>query len=226
MKYFSFGGYLEAFTLFGGVLTVIYCTYEEVVKRLAKKPAKTAVKLPIRHQNKTSITIAQPVVKKVLYQRFEVEIKGTKVVQELTSENFKELLSEYFIAVEYLFKLWSQHPFHLTINDDLHLHYGRPKDCLGFIKSGEISEIFVLNGVSQKQKTGILIHEIAHDRAFREARANKLKIPAHGKEFKRHLNRLFAPLIINDEYFSKYKDIGKHLRYDARKYSPPMCLCE
>lgn len=158
--------------------------------------------------------------------RFSVEANGKKNGGPLTQANFKTLLSEYFVATDYLFDLWSQHPFHLTINDDLHSNYGRPKDCLGFIKSGEISEIFILTGVSQKQKTGILIHEIAHDRAFREARAKQMKIQAHGKEFKRHLNKLFAPLLVNDQHFIQHKEISKHLRYEARKYSPPMGICE
>ena len=158
--------------------------------------------------------------------RFSVEANGKKNGGPLTQANFKILLSEYFVATDYLLDLWSQHPFHLTINDDLHSNYGRPKDCLGFIKSGEISEIFILTGVSQKQKTGILIHEIAHDRAFREARAKQIKIQNHGKEFKRHLNHLFAPLLVNDEHFIKHKEISKHLRYEARKYSPPLRICE
>ena len=158
--------------------------------------------------------------------RFSVETNGKKNSGPLTQANFKTLLSEYFVATDYLFDLWSQHPFHLTINDDLHSNYGRPKDCLGFIKSGEISEIFILTGVSQKQKTGILIHEIAHDRAFREARTKQIKIQNHGKEFKRHLNHLFAPLLVNDKHFIKHKEISKHLRYEARKYSPPMGIVE
>lgn len=155
-----------------------------------------------------------------------MEVNGKKNGGPLTQANFKTLLSEYFVATDYLFELWSQHPFHLTINDDLHSNYGRPKDCLGFIKSGEMSEIFILTGVSQKQKTGILIHEIAHDRAFREARGKQMKIQAHGKEFKRHLNHLFAPLLVNDKHFIKNKEISKHLRYEARKYSPPLRICE
>jgi len=158
--------------------------------------------------------------------RFSVEANGVKNVMPLTQANFKTLLSKYFVATEYLFELWSQHPFHLTINDDLHLHYARPKDCLGFIRSGEISEIFVLTSVSQKQKTGILLHEIAHDRAFREARGKQVKIQAHGKEFKRHLNHLFAPLLVNDQHFMQHKEISKHLRYEARKYSPPLSICK
>ena len=158
--------------------------------------------------------------------RFSVEANGKKNGGPLTQANFKTLISEYFVATDYLFDLWSQHPFHLTINDDLHSNYGRPKDCLGFIKSGEISEIFILTGVSQKQKTGILIHEIAHDRAFREARTKQIKIQNHGKEFKRHLNHLFAPLLVNDKHFIKHKEISKHLRYEARKYSPPLRICE
>lgn len=158
--------------------------------------------------------------------RFSVETNGKKNMRPLTQTNFKTLISEYFVATDYLFNLWSQYPFHLTINDDLHSNYGRPKDCLGFIKSGEISEIFILTGVSQKQKTGILIHEIAHDRAFREARGKQMKIQAHGKEFKKHLNKLFAPLLVNDKHFIKHKEISKHLRYEARKYSPPMGICD
>jgi len=158
--------------------------------------------------------------------RFSVEANGIKNVKSLTQANFKTLLAEYFVATEYLFELWSQHPFHLTINDDLHLHYGRPKDCLGFIRSGEISDIYVLTSVSEKQKTGILIHEIAHDRAYREAKAKQIKIQAHGKEFKRHLNHLFAPLLVNDKHFVKHKEISKHLRYEARKYSPPLSIVE
>ena len=187
----------------------------------APSPQKTNERSTRLHQN---AEIRPNPATKVL--RFSVEANGQKSVRELTHANFKTLISTYFIAPDYLYELWKQHPFHLTINDDLHKQYGRPKDCLGFIRSGEISEIYVISGVSHKQKTGILIHEIAHDRAFREARAKQIKIQNHGKEFKRHLNQLFAPLLVNDTHFMKHKEISKHLKYQARKYSPLMSICE
>ncbi len=192
--------------------------------KFAKKspPAKKINEKPSPPQHREDLRPIPP--RKIL--RFSVETNGKKNVRELTHSTFKALISEYFVATDYLFELWKQHPFHLTINDDLHLNYGRPQNCIGFIKGSETSEIYVITGVSPKQKTGILIHEIAHDRAFREAKANQIKIQNHGKEFKRHLNHLFAPLLVNDTHFMKHKEISKHLRYKARKFSPPLSICE
>ena len=204
------------------VVALLIIAYYWLKEKFAKKSLQAikTIKKPIQLQKTKDL---RPISQQQTL-RFSVETNGQKNVAPLTKAKFNTLLTEYFVATEYLFELWSQYPFHLTINDDLHLHYGRPKNCLGFIKSGEISEIFVVTSVSQKQKTSILLHEIAHDRAFREARGKQIKIQAHGKEFKRHLNKLFAPLLINDQHFMQHKDISKHLRYEARKYSPPLSI--
>ena len=204
------------------VVALLIIAYYWLKEKFAKKSLQAikTIKKPIQLQKTKDL---RPISQQQTL-RFSVETNGQKNVAPLTKAKFNTLLTEYFVATEYLFELWSQYPFHLTINDDLHLHYGRPKNCLGFIKSGEISEIFVVTSVSQKQKTSILLHEIAHDRAFREARGKQIKIQAHGKEFKRHLNKLFAPLLINDQHFMQHKEISKHLRYEARKYSPPLSI--
>lgn len=216
MQYFLYAYCVVAYSMIG---------YFWLKDKFAKKspPAIKPNERPIHLQKNKEV---RPVLHRQPTFRFSVETNGVKNVRSLTHSNFKAEISAYFVATDYLFELWSQHPFHLTINDDLTLHYGRPKESLGFIRSGETSEIFVISWVSEKQKTGILLHEIAHDRAYREAKAKQIKIQGHGKEFKRHLNRLFAPLLINDKHFVKHKEISKHLRYEARKYSPPLSMVE
>ena len=217
--------YFEVFILVLGALTIVYCTYEEVVKRLDKEPVKPAAKTPIRHQNKRYDPVAQPVAKKPLCQRFELEIKGTKVVKELTSENFKELLSPYFIATEYLLELWIQHPFNLIITDKIQTHYGKDKGLNGFIRFRQIPEIYINASSTSKHKTAVLIHEIAHDRCMREAKLKKVKIQSHGKEFKRHMKLLFQPLLVDKTYYRKHNELSYHLAYEATRFTPTKDMC-
>jgi hypothetical protein len=94
-NYFTFSN-LEAFALLVGVLTIVYCSYDEVVKRLARRPIKSLNK----PQNKLIGKIDQPILKEVFKFKFIVEIDGSKVVRDLHGSNFKELLSDYFIATE------------------------------------------------------------------------------------------------------------------------------
>ena len=217
--------HFETFALFLGALTVGYCAYEEVVKRLAKKPEKPETKPHTRPQNKPSDTIAQPVVKKVLYLRFEVEIKGSNKVKELTSENFKELLSPYFIAVDYLQELWLQHKFNLIITNDLKKYYGKDKALNGFIRYRQIPEIYIKASTSSKHRTGVLIHEIAHLKAQQDARLKNVSICSHGPEFKRHMKLLFQPLLVDKTYYRKHYELSYHLSYESTRFSPTKDMC-
>jgi hypothetical protein len=216
---------LEAFSLLVGVLTVIYCTYEEVVKRLAKEPVKTAVKPHLRHPGKPVIRLARTAENVALKQTFTVEIKGSKDLKVLTKENFKELLSPYFIAVDYLRELWLEHPFNLIITDDLIRHYGKNKDLNGFIRYRRISEIYIKASTSSKHRTGVLIHEIAHLRAEKDAQQKKIHITSHGKEFKRHMRILFKPLLEDRTYYKKNEELSYHLKYETTRFTPTRDQC-
>lgn len=217
--------YLETFSLFLGALTLSYCTYEEVVKRLAKKPGKPAIKPSLKPPNKPSVTIAQPVVKKVLHLRFEVEIKDSKEVHKLTKENFKELLSPYFIAVDYLRELWLVDPFNLTVTDRIQEHYGKEKKVEGFIRNKAIPDIFIKFKTNNKHRCGILLHELAHHQANKEAKLKNVRICSHGKEFKRHLRLLFAPLLVDKTYYKKHHELSYHLTYEANRFTPTRDQC-
>jgi hypothetical protein len=217
--------HFETFALFLGALTVGYCAYEEVVKRLAKEPEKPAAKTPIRHQNKRYDPVAQPVAKKPLCQRFELEIKGSNKVKELTSENFKELLSHYFIAVDYLQELWLQHKFNLIITNDLKKYYGKDKALNGFIRYRQIPEIYIKASTSSKHRTGVLIHEIAHLKAQQDARLKNVSICSHGPEFKRHMKLLFQPLLVDKTYYRKHHELSYHLSNEANRFTPTRDMC-
>jgi hypothetical protein len=217
--------YLETFALFLGALTVSYCTYEEILKRLTNRPVKTAVKPHVKHQIMPSSITAQPAIKKVINQRFEVEIKDSKVVHELTSENFKELLSPYFIAVDYLLELWTLHKFNLIITDRIQEHYGKEKTINGFIRFRQIPEIYIKASTTSKHRTGILIHELSHLLSYKEAIQKNIRTTSHGPLFKKHLRLLFKPLLVDKTYYKKHHELSYHLTYEARKYSPAKDLC-
>lgn len=216
--------YFEAFALFLGALTIVYCTYEEVVKFLAKEPVKPAVKPPVT-QNKPSDTIVQPVVKKVLYLRFEVEIKGSNEVKELTSENFKELLAPYFIAVHYLQELWIQNKFNLIITDNLTKYYGKDIKLEGFIRHNDIPDIYIKAKTSRHHRTGILLHEISHQMVCMEAKQKNVRYQSHGPLFKKHLKLLFAPLLKDRTYYRKHHELSYHLAYEATRFTPTKDQC-
>lgn len=217
--------HFETFALFLGALTVGYCTYEEVLKRLAKEPVKPAVKPPIKHQVKPSDTIVKPVAKNALHQRFEVENKNSKVLHDLTSESFKELLSEYFIATEYLLQLWIEHPFNLILTDNLQKHFGKDIKLEGFIRHNDIPDIYLKLKTTRKHRTGVLLHELAHYRANTEAKKKNVKIQSHGKEYKRHMKLLFQPLLVDNTHYRKHNELSYHLAYEANRFTPTRDMC-
>ena len=199
------------------IMIFLYDFFEKI---FSKNPIKEIAQTPLQIKKTNIIT------PRVTNFRFSVELNGIKQVSHLTEQTFVELMKNYFIGIEYLLELWKQHPFHITINDDLHANYGRPEDAIGFIISGNISAIYVKVVASKKHATGILIHEIAHDRAFREARSKNIKIQNHGKEFKYHLKKLFEPLLADETHYTNYQAISRHLRYHACKHSPLLAICE
>lgn len=217
--------HFETFALFLGALTVVYCTYEEVLKRLARKPEKPAAKPPIRPQNKASDIIAQPVVKKALNLRFEVENKGIIEVKKLTSENFKELLSGYFIATDYLLQLWIEHPFNLILTDNLQKHFGKDIKLEGFIRHNDIPEIFIKAKTSRHHRTGILLHEISHQMVCLVSKQKNVRYQSHGPLFKKHLKLLFAPLLKDRTYYRKHHELSYHLSHEANRFTPTKDMC-
>lgn len=221
---FSFS-YFEAFTLILGALTVSYCTYEEVVKRLNKEPVILATKPFVRPQNKTSNTIAELPAMKVLNQRFEVEIKGSKEVHGLTSENLKDLLSGYFIATDYIHQLWLEHPFNLILTDDLTLHFGKAIKLEGFIRNKDIPDIFIKVKTTRKHRTGVLMHELSHHLANKEAKQKNIRTTSHGPLFKKHMRLLFQPLLVDRTYYKKNEELSYHLTYEASRFSPEKDIC-
>jgi hypothetical protein len=217
--------HFETFALFLGALAIVYCTYEEVVKRLAKEPEKPSIKPSLRPQNKASDIIAQPVANKPLYLRFEVEIKDSKVVHELTNENFKELLSPYFIAVDYLLELWIFHPFNLIITDRLPLHFGKYIKLEGFIRHNDIPDIYIKAKTSRHHRTGILLHEISHQMVCLVSKQKNVRIAPHGPLFKKHLKLLFAPLLKDRTYYRKHHELSYHLKYESNRHTPTRDMC-
>jgi hypothetical protein len=217
--------HFETFALFLGALTVVYCTYDEVVKRLAKEPEKPETKPHIRPQNKQSGTVAQPVVKKALYQRFEVDNKGSKEVKQLTSENFEELLSGYFIATDYLLQLWIEHPFNLILTDNLQKHFGKDIKLEGFIRHNDIPDIFIKLKASSKFKTGILLHELSHNLANKEAKQKNIRTTSHGPLFKKYMRLLFKPLLLDKTYYRKHHELSYHLAYESNRHTPTRDMC-
>ncbi len=217
--------FLTPLSLVVGALTLSFCTYEEVLKRLAKEPVKPAAKPPIKPENKPAIRLARTTEKEVLNQIFTVEQKGSKEVNVLTSENFKELLSPYFIAVDYLHELWLQDPFNLIITDRIQEHYGKDIKLEGFIRNKAIPDIYIKLKTTQKHRLGVLLHELAHHKANMEAKLKNVPISSHGPEFKRHLRLLFAPLLVDNTYYKKHNELSYHLTYEARKYSPAKDMC-
>jgi hypothetical protein len=152
-------------------------------------------------------------------------VKGSKEVKVLTNENFKDLLSEYFVAVEYLLELWLQHPYNLIITDRIQEQYGKKKALNGFIRYKQIPEIYIKASTTSKHMTGILIHEIAHVRCMREAKLKNVIFQDHGKEFKRHLKLLFAPLLVDRTYYRKHHELSYHLSYETNRFTPTKEQC-
>jgi hypothetical protein len=218
---YQFGLFLTALLILIILLAIITLVYDLLAKLLEMKPEISIVK----PQNKTSGTITQPVVKKVLYLRFEVENKALMEVKELTNENFKELLSPYFIAVDYLLELWIFHPFNLIITDRIPLHFGKDIKLEGFIRHNDVPEIFIKAKATKKFKTGILIHEISHQLAYLDAQQRNIRTTSHGPLFKKHMRLLFKPLLLDNTYYKKHNELSYHLSYEPRKYSPAKDLC-
>lgn len=216
---------LEAFSLLVGVLTLCYCTYEELVKLIGKMPVKQAFKPHLHHQIKPVIRLARTAENVALKQTFTVEIKGSNEVKELNASNFKELLSGHFIATEYLLELWLQYPYHLIITDKIQTHYGKDKGLNGFIRIRQIPEIYIYASITSKHKTAVLIHEIAHQRADKEAKLKNVKFQDHGKEFKRHMRILFKPLLEDRTYYKKNEELSYHLKYETTRFTPTRDQC-
>jgi hypothetical protein len=215
------GLFLIALIIFVILLSINVFLYDRIAKLCEKKPIKPVLK----PQNKPVIRLARTAEKEVINQIFTVEIKGSKDLKVLTKENFKELLSPYFIAVDYLLQLWLESPFNLIITDRIQEHYGKEKTINGFIRFRQIPEIYIKASTTSKHRTGILIHEIAHQRSEQEAKLKKAKIQDHGKEFKRHMRILFKPLLVDKTYYKKHHELSYHLAYEARKYSPAKDIC-
>ena len=213
--------YFEAFIILLGVLTLCYCTYEEVVKLMAKKPIKPILK----PQNNPVIRLARTAEKEVLKQTFIVEHKGSKEVNVLTNENFKELLSPYFIAVDYLRDLWLVDPFNLIITDRIQEHYGKKKKVEGFIRNKAIPDIFIKFKTNNKHRCGILLHELSHHLANNEAKQKNVITTSNGPLFKKHIRLLFKPLLEDRTYFKKNEEMRYHLTYEANRFTPTKDLC-
>lgn len=217
--------HFETFVLLLGALTVSYCVYEKVVKRLAHEPVKPVFKPYLKPQNNPVIRLVRIAEKATLEQTFTFELKGSKEVKELNASNFKELLSPYFIAVNYLQELWNQNKFNIIITEDLIRHYGKNKDLNGFIRYRQIPEIYIKASTSSKHRTGVLIHEIAHLRAQQEAKLKNVSICSHGPEFKRHLKLLFQPLLVDKTYYIKHNELSYHLKYEVNRFTPTKDQC-
>jgi hypothetical protein len=219
------GLFLIALFIFVILLSIIAFLYDRIAKLIAKKPVKPALKPHLRHPGNPVIRLTRTNHLEVLKQTFTVEQKSSKEVNVLTKENFKELLSPYFIAVDYLLELWIQNKFNLIITDDLNKYYGKDKMLEGLIRNKAIPDIYIKLKTSQNHRCGILLHELSHNLANKEAKQKNVKIQSHGKEFKRHLKLLFAPLLVDKTYYNKHHELSYHLTYETRKYSPAKDLC-
>ncbi len=217
----QFGLFLIALIIFVILLSIIVFLYDRIAKLFEKKPIKPVLK----PQNKPVIQSPRTTHLEVKNQTFTVETKGSREEKELTNENFKELLSPYFIAVDYLLELWILHKFNLTITNDLTRHYGKNKDLNGFIRFRLIPEIYINASTNRKHRTAVLIHEIAHLRAEKEAKQKKIHITSHGKEFKRHMRILFKPLLVDRTYYKKNEELSYHLTFEANRFTPTKDLC-
>jgi hypothetical protein len=187
-----------------------------------KKPTQQS---DIQHKNKPVVRLSTAARKEVAPNLFTLDVKGTEVVHVLTQSAFKLLLSDYFVAVDYLLHLWLEHPFNLIITDDLKKHFGKDISIEGFIRYSEIPDIYIRAKTTKKHRTGIILHEIGHQLAYLEAKSKNVQIKSHGKEFKRHLRLLFAPLLIDKTFYKKNEELIYHLRYETRRYSPAKDLC-
>ncbi len=218
---FQLGLFLIALFIFVILLSIIVFLYDRIAKLFEKKPIKPVLK----PENKPVLRLTRIAEKEVLKQTITVEHKGSKEVNVLTSENFKELLSPYFIAVDYLRDLWLEHPFNLNITDKIQEHYGKKKTINGFIRFRQIPEIYIKLKASNKFKTAVLIHEIAHQRSFQDSMLNNVKIQYHGPEFKRHMRILFKPLLVDRTYYKKNVELSYHLKFEANRFSPNEDMC-
>lgn len=217
--------YLSDFIILSGVITIVYCTYEELVKLLARKHVKPAFKPHLKPQNKPVIRLTRTAEKTPLKQTFTVELKDSRVVHELTKSNFKDLLDEFFIATEYLLELWIQHKFNLIITDDLNMHYGKDKNIEGFIRNKAIPDIYIKIKTTKHHRCGILLHEISHHLANKEAKQKNIRTTSHGPLFKKHLRKLFAPLLEDRTYYKKNDELRYHLSNGATRFSPTKDMC-
>jgi hypothetical protein len=195
--------------------------YDKIAKLFVNKPVKQAFKPHL----KPAIRLARTVEKAPLKQSFTVEQKSSKEVNVLTKENFKELLSPYFIAIDYLLKLWIDNPYHLIITDLLPLHFGKDIKLEGFIRNKDIPHIYIKAKTSKHHRTGILLHELSHNLANKEAKQKNVKIQSHGKEFKRHMRILFKPLLEDRTYYKKNEELSYHLKYETTKFTPTKDQC-
>jgi hypothetical protein len=133
------GLFLIALIIFVILLSINVFLYDSIAKLFEKKPIKPVLK----PQNKPIIRLAKTTEKEALKQTITVEQKGSKEVQKLTNENFKKLLSPYFIAVDYLLELWIQNKFNLIITDRIQEHYGKDIKLEGFIRNKAIPDIYI-----------------------------------------------------------------------------------
>ena len=146
-------------------------------------------------------------------------------LKELTSENFKELLAPYFIAVHYLQELWIQNKFNLIITDNLTKYYGKDIKLEGFIRHNDIPDIYIKAKTSRHHRTGILLHEISHQIVCLVSKQKNVRIAPHGPLFKKHLKLLFAPLLKDRTYYRKHNELSYHLAYEATRFTPTKDMC-
>ena len=215
------GLFLLALIIFVILLSINVFLYDKIAKLFEKKPIKPVLKAQI----KPVIRLASTAEKEVLKQAFTVEVKGSKEVKVLTNENFKDLLSEYFVAVDYLLELWLEHPFNLIITDRIQEHYGKEKTINGFIRFKQIPEIYIQASTTCKHRTGILIHELSHLLSYKEAEQKNIRTTSHGPLFKKHLRILFKPLLEDKTYYKKHHELSYLLSYEANRFTPTKDLC-
>jgi len=202
-------------------MTIIYYIWDLVERRLKFKHQEPSIS---DDNISNKVNYRQP-FNSPLEAKFQLDIKGVCKTFILTKDNFQELLEDHFVAVGYLFELWIRKPFHLTITDRINKHYGKSKAIHGFIRYGQVSEIFIAKVGTKKQRTGTLLHEIAHDIALQKAKHKNIKIQSHGKEFQKELQQIFKPILVDNTYFKKHLELSDHLKYEPKKYSPHPDLC-
>lgn len=116
--------------------------------------------------------------------KLTIEKQKETISYTLDKDTFSELMNKYFVDIDYLAKLYQDFPHDLTLTNDLKRHYSSDKlsdKVIGFIKI-KSSHIYVKKGLSKKERTDVLIHELAHGFQFRNNPGKHLT--HHGKEFK------------------------------------------